>query len=61
MRTFTPDWVRRKQDFLIAKRTARRHHPQPCDCPYCITPARSRELLAARVQAQREQSGPVPF
>ena len=61
MTAFTPDWVRRKRDFLIARRTARRNHPQPCDCPYCITPARARELLAARVEAQRQAGGEVPF
>lgn len=55
------DYVRRKRDFLIAKRTARRNHPQPCDCPYCLTPARAHELLAQRVAAQRERVGEAPF
>ena len=57
----TPDYVRRKIDLQIAKRTARRNHPQPCECPYCLTPARARELLAARVAAQRAASGSPPF
>ncbi len=61
MRPFTPDYVRRKIDLATAKRTARRHHPQPCDCPFCITPQRTRELLAERVAAQRAASGEVPF
>lgn len=61
MNPFTPDYVRRKIDLATARRTARRNHPQPCDCPYCLTPARARELLAARLAAQREGVGEVPF
>lgn len=61
MNRLTPDYIRRKIDLDIARRMARREHPQPCDCPYCLSPARARELLAARLAAQAERNGEAPF
>lgn len=55
------DYQRARVDFHRARAAARREHPQPCDCPYCITPARARELIQQRLTAQAERNGEVPF
>lgn len=56
-----PDYVDAWVAFRLAQQVARRDHDQPCDCPYCISSERIRELLQARVAAERERAGEPPF
>lgn len=56
-----PDYITRRIDLARARRKARAAHPQPCDCPYCITPARVRELLAANLARNAPSHEGIPF
>lgn len=47
--------------FRRERATARRTHPQPCDCPYCISVERIDEIIRARVAKARELLGEAPF
>lgn len=56
-----PAYIEAKIALEQARREARRTHAQPCDCAYCITRERVRELLVQRIAAQRAQVGEPPF
>lgn len=50
-----------QRELNAARRRARREHPQPCDCPYCITAERVDERIKATVAAHRAMIGEPPF
>ena len=54
-------YQRERIELQQAKRRARREHPQPCDCPLCITAERADARIKARVAAMRETLGEAPF
>lgn len=54
---YQADRIAYKQARMIARKT----HPQPCDCPYCLRPSRMREMMAERIAEQRARSGEAPF
>ena len=56
-----PAYIERKIDFQLARQRAKRTHPQPCDCDYCISQDRVEAILRARIEAQRRQVGEPPF
>lgn len=55
------EYRRERAELAKARAKARREHPQPCDCPYCISPRRADELIRARVTAMRRILGEPPF
>jgi hypothetical protein len=56
-----PDYLERRIDFHLARQRARREHPQPCDCPYCITTARIHERLMENANKGRPAWDGIPF
>lgn len=56
-----PDFRARRIALERARRKARATHAQPCDCTYCISADRVRELLALRAAESMRGSEEVPF
>jgi hypothetical protein len=59
--TRRPDYIERRIDFQIQRQRAKRTHPQPCDCPYCIAQDRVEELIRERLAANPGAGEAVPF
>ena len=55
------EWLQRRIDFRLARQRAKRTHPQPCDCGYCISQDRVEAIIKARLEAQARATGPAPF
>ena len=56
-----PDFIQRRIDFQLARQRAKRTHPQPCDCGYCISQDRVEAIIRRRLEAQARANGPAPF
>lgn len=56
-----PDFLQRRIDFQLARQNAKRTHPQPCACPYCIAQDRVEAIIRKRVEAEARANGPAPF
>jgi len=56
-----PEYLERKIDFHLARQRARRTHPQPCDCPYCITSEAIERRLRANLERNASAWSEVPF
>lgn len=54
-------YMREKIEYRAARRKARREHPQPCDCPYCMTAERADALFAQRVAEGKARNPEPPF
>ena len=57
----TPEWLQRRIDFRLARQRAKREHPQPCDCGYCISQDRVEAIIRKRIEDQARANGPAPF
>lgn len=61
MRATRGDYVQERIDYHLARQRARREHPQPCECPYCIDTAAIHRRLQENAERGRPTWEEVPF
>lgn len=56
-----PEYIERRIDFHLARQKARRTHPQPCPCPYCVTSEQIEAKLRERIEQGKDYAQEIDF